>query len=101
MKLSVRVGCSGSYVVETTDALGVEEIGTCTFHGYKLSLVTFTNNAARNNYVCSTCGFDGSTARGVIERKARQFGGRVVAGDRYLVQVPNAAAEQSVRDALG
>ena len=73
----------------------------CTFRGYELSLVTFANNGVRNSYICSTCGFDVGTDAAAIEKAARRFGGRFVAGDRYLIKVPNAAAEQAVRDALG
>jgi hypothetical protein len=100
-KLAERVGCSGSYEAVTTDALGVEKMGNCTFRGYALSLVTFADNGARNNYVCSTCGFDADTETAAIEKAARRFGSRFVAGDRYLVRVPSAAAEQAVRNALG
>jgi len=99
--LAERVGCSDSYEAVTTDGLGVEEMAKCTFRGYELSFVTFADNAARNNYVCSTCGFDVDTDTGTIEKAARRLGGRFVAGDGYLVEVPDAAAEQAVRDALG
>ena len=99
--LAERVGCSDSYKAVTTDALGVEEMGKCTFRGYELALVTFANNGVRNDYVCSTCGFDVDTDAAAIEQAARRFGGRFVAGDRYLIKVPNAAAEQAIRDALG
>ena len=100
-KLAERVGCSGSYEAVTTDALGVQEVGRCTFRGYELSLVTFANNGVRNSYICSTCGFEVGTDAAAIEKAARRFGGRFVAGDRYLIKVPNAAAEQAVKDALG
>lgn len=100
-KLAGRVGCSGAYEAVTRDALGVEEMGKCTFRNHELFLVTFANNGARNDYVCSTCGFDGDTDAETIENAARRLGGRVVAGDRYLIKVPNAAAEQAVKDALG
>ena len=100
-KLAERVGCSGSYEAVTTDALGVQEVGRCTFRGYELSLVTFANNGVRNSYICSTCGSDVDTDAAAIEKVARGLGGRFVAGDRYLIKVPNAAAEQAVRDALG
>jgi hypothetical protein len=99
--LAERVGCSDSYEAVATDALRVKEMGKCTFHGYELSLVTFADNEARNSYICSTCGFDIDTDAGAIEKAAHRFGGRFVAGDRYLVKVSSAAAEQAVRDALG
>jgi hypothetical protein len=52
IKLTQRLGCSTSYVAERTDALGVEEIGSCQFRGFEISIVTFTGNGARNDYVC-------------------------------------------------
>ena len=99
-KLAERIGCSSSYEAVTTDALGVQEVGMCSFRDYELSLVTFANNGVRNSYICSTCGFDADTDAAAIEQAARRFGGRFVAGDRYLIKVPNAAAEQAVREAL-
>jgi hypothetical protein len=99
--LADRIGCSGSYEAVTTNALGAEAMGKCTFRGYELSLVTFADNGARNGYVCSTCGFDVDTDTGAVEMVARRFGGFLVVGDRYIVRVPNAAAERAVRDALG
>ena len=96
-KLAERIGCSGSYEAVTTDALGVQEVGRCTFRDYELSLVTFANNGGRNSYICSTCGFDVDTDAAAIEQAARRFGGRFVAGDRYLIKVPNAAADRLQR----
>ena len=98
--LAARVECSDSYEAVATEALGVEEAGTCKFRGYELSFVTFADNGARNKYACSTCGFDDDTDAGVIEEAARGFGGLFVAGDRYLVRVPDATVEQAVRGAL-
>ncbi len=99
-ELAARVECSDSYKAVATDALGVERVGKCTFRGNELSFVTFADNGARNNYVCSTCGFDAKTEAGVIEDAARRFGSFFVVGDKYLVQVPDAEAEQAVRGAL-
>jgi hypothetical protein len=99
-ELAARVGCSDSYEAVTTDALGVQGVGKCTFRGYELSLVTFADNGARNNYICSTCGFDAETDAGVTENAARALGSRLVVGDRYLVEAPGAAAERAVRGAL-
>ena len=65
-KLAERIGCSSSYEAVTTDALGVQEVGKCTFRDYELSLVTFANNGVRNGYICSTCGFDADTDAAAI-----------------------------------
>ena len=54
---------------------------------------------APNNDVCSDARI-GQTDEGAIENAARSLGSRFVVGDTYLVEVPGAAAEQAVRDAL-
>ena len=100
VKLTENLGCSTSYVAKGTDALGVEETGNCVFRGAKVSIITFVDNGARNNYVCSTCGFDADTEAGAVESAARGLGSRLVAGDRYLVGVPDRATEQAAREAL-
>ena len=100
VELTESLGCATSYVAKTSDALGVEETGDCVFRGVKISITTFVDNGARSNYVCSTCGFDGDTEAAAIESAARGLGTRLVAGDRYLVGVPDRATEQGARDAL-
>ena len=100
VKLTENLGCSASYVAKSTDALGVEETGTCVYRGSKISIVTFIDNGARNNYVCSTCGYDADTEAAAIESSARGLGSRLVAGDVYLVVVPDAASELAVAEAL-
>jgi hypothetical protein len=59
------------------------------------------DNGARNNYVCSSCGYDGDTEAASIESAARGFGTRLVAGDRYVVGTPDRASERGAREALG
>ena len=76
-------------------------IGTCRFHDLEVSIITFQNNSDRNNYICSTCGFDADTAARTIEETGHRLGGHFVAGRRYLVRVPNRQVEQAVKDALG
>ena len=100
VELTESLGCATSYVAKRSDALGVEETGDCMFRGVKISITTFVDNGARNNYVCSTCGYDGETEAAAIELAARGLGTRLVAGDRYLVGVPDLATEQGARDAL-
>ena len=100
VKLTESLGCATSYVARNSDALGVEETGDCVFRGVKISITTFVDNGARNNYVCSTCGYDGDTEAAAIESAARGLGTRLVAGDRYLVGVPDRATEEGARDAL-
>ena len=100
VNLAERIGCSGSYEAVTTDALGVKEMGRCTFRGYELSLVTFNDNGERNSYVCSICGFTLDTDTEEVEEAGLRSGGYLVVGDGYLVQVPDVAAERAVRDAL-
>ena len=99
-KLTERLGCSASYLAKSTDGLGVEETGNCVFRGAKVSIVTFVDNGARNNYVCSTCGYNADTEVGAVESASRALGSRFVAGDRYLVGVPDLATEQAAREAL-
>ena len=101
VEVTDSLGCSTSYVAKSTEVLGVEEMGTCEFRGSEISIVTFRDNASRNNYVCATCGYNVTTEAGEIESTARRLGGRFVAGDRYLVQVPDWVSEQGAREALG
>jgi hypothetical protein len=100
VELTENLGCDASYVAKGSDALGVEETGDCMFRGVTISITTFADNDARNNYVCSTCGYDGETEAATIESAARGLGTRLVAGDRYLVNVPDRATEDGARDAL-
>lgn len=85
----------------TSNALGVEEQGRCTFRGYELSFLVFDDNGKRNSYVCSTCGFDVDTDAEDVELAGLRSGGYFIVGDSYLVQVPNVAVERAVRDVLG
>ena len=101
IELAERIGCSDSYEVVTSNALGVEEQGSCTFRGYDLSLVVFDDNGKRNSYVCSTCGFNVDTDTEDVELAGLRSGGYFIVGDSYLVQVPNVAVERAVRDVLG
>ena len=100
VKLTQNLGCSTSYVAKGTNALGVEETGNCVFRGARVSITTFVDNGARNNYVCSTCGYNADTEAEAVESAARGLGGRLVAGDRYLTGVPDRATEQAAREAL-
>lgn len=100
IELAGRIGCSRSYEAVTTDALGVEEQGRCTFRGYELSLVVFGDNGLRNSYVCSTCGFTPDTDTKHVELAGLRSGGYLIVGDRYLIRVPSVAVERAVRDAL-
>lgn len=97
-ELAEKLGCSSSYTVGPTVA---PVIGKCSFRGLPVSIITFQNNADRNSYICSTCGFGADTAPRTVEETAHRLGGNFVAGDRYLVRVPNAQAEQAVKGALG
>lgn len=96
-KLAEKLGCSSSYKAGSTAA---PVIGTCMFGGFEVSIITFQNNADRSNYICSTCGFGAGTDARTVEETAHRLGGNFVAGDRYLVRVPNTDAEQAVKDAL-
>lgn len=101
VKLTESLGCSTSYVAKSSDVLGVEDLGECQFRGASISIVTFVDNGSRNNYVCSTCAFNADTEARAIESTARGLGGRFVAGERFLIGVPDWASEQAVREALG
>ena len=98
-----NLGFSTSYVAKGTDVLAVEETGNCVFRGAKVSITTFVDNRARNNYVCSTCGYNADTEAEAVESAARGLGSRLVAGDRYLVGVPDRRPnrQQGKRSASG
>lgn len=58
-----QVGCSSSYRDDTTEELFVEAVGTCTFDGKKIRLLTFTTNEARDHFERSRAGSVGVTSK--------------------------------------
>jgi len=80
-----EIGCSSSYVDDTTNEIFVESVGECTFNGDEIRLLTFANNEARDNF----------------EEVASGFGGRYVKGDGFLVEVHSAEAADQVETELG
>ncbi len=82
--LADTLGCSSTYAADTTEEIGVEDVGTCQVDGHAVRLLTFANDDARDGFV----------------EIAKGYGSRYVTGPGYAVEADGAAAEKAVRAAV-
>lgn len=81
--LASKIGCSG--YSNSSNEMYVKEGGDCTLNGQTISIDTFNDNTARDNYV----------------KVAKSFGGVYGQGDRWVVHGDDAGVVGDAVKALG
>lgn len=79
-----KLGCTG-YAPATTEEVFVQDVGTCTFEGKRVRLLTFIDNEARDGFV----------------RIASSFGGKYVPVEAAAYEAEDTAAAAAIRAKVG
>jgi hypothetical protein len=82
--LADTIGCTSTYIPDTTDEVGVKSVGDCVLNREQVRLLTFADDDARDDFV----------------KVAKGLGIKYVTGPRFAVEVHSAAVESAVKGKL-